>query len=78
MIAPTAETNLAPACNARTYCSTLVLCCFHAGTGVPTVQSWSYRSIVANRPAAPGTAVPAIVGEGDGVVNLESMQLCKQ
>ncbi|KAF6256261.1 Lecithin:cholesterol acyltransferase-domain-containing protein [Scenedesmus sp. NREL 46B-D3] len=48
------------------------------GTGIPTVESWSYRSIVANRPAAPGTAVPALVGHGDGVVNMESMQLCKQ
>jgi hypothetical protein len=61
-----------------TFPKPLCMSCCGTGTGVPTVQSWSYRSIVANRPAAPGTAVPAIVGEGDGVVNLESMQLCKQ
>ncbi|WIA09654.1 hypothetical protein OEZ85_009041 [Tetradesmus obliquus] len=61
---------LGPVPGVKTYCI--------YGTGIPTVESWSYRSIVANRPAAPGTAVPALVGQGDGVVNLESMQLCKQ
>ncbi|KAF8073211.1 Pla2g15 [Scenedesmus sp. PABB004] len=48
------------------------------GSGVPTVQSWSYSRIVRDRPAAPGTATPRTMGDGDGVVNVESMRLCSR
>lgn len=49
-----------------------------AGAGMPTVQSWRYKTIVRGRPAPVGSADAAQMGLGDGVVNLESMRLCNK
>jgi Lecithin:cholesterol acyltransferase len=48
------------------------------GAAEPTVQAWRYSALTRDRPAAPGSAVPTAYGSGDGVVNVESMRLCKQ
>lgn len=45
---------------------------------MPTVQSWRYKNIVQGRPAPVGSANAAATGLGDGVVNVESMRLCKK
>lgn len=48
------------------------------GSKQPTVQSWRYAGIIKGRAAPPGSATPASTGEGDGVVNVESMRLCSR
>ena len=45
---------------------------------MPTVESWRYKAILQGKPAPVGSAEAAETGLGDGVVNLESMRLCKK